>query len=130
MTAMAKKSTGRRAVAAKPARSRRQRAAVTEILYNRVTGKSQKVTVLPSHRAADPRRMTFSVHVHQRDRLRDLCSEIHRKTGARVSSSMIIRGMLDALANAKLELSDCRSEADVRTVVESRLSGKRSRRQA
>ena len=123
MTAMANKSTGRRAAPAKPARPRRQRAAVTEILYDRVTGKSQEVTLLPFARAADHRRMTFSVHVHQRDRLRELCAQIHRKTGARVSSSMIIRGMLDALVHAKLELSDCRSEADVRTVVERRLSG-------
>ena len=123
MTVMANKTTGRRAAPAKPARSRRQRAAVTEILYDRVTGKSQKVTLLPPAQASDYRRMTVSVHDHQRDRLRELCAQIHRRTGARVSSSMIIRGMLDALAHAKLELSDCRSEADVRTAVKSRLSG-------
>ena len=120
---MARKTTGKRKAPAKPARSRRQRSAVTEFLYDRVTGKSQEVTLV-SAPAAVYRKMTVRLHEHQRDRLLELRERIHGRTGTRVSSSMIIRGMLDALAHAKLELADCRSEADVRTVVARRLSGK------
>ena len=80
---------------------------VTQVLYNRVTGQSREVTILPPGRTDVGRRMTFSLHANQRAQLEALCAQIRRKTGAKVSSSMVVRGVLDALADTKLDLSGC-----------------------
>ena len=120
---MARKRDGARAATDKADRLKRPRGGVTEILYDRVTGRSQEVTILPLARTGARRRITFTLHANQRTRLEELREQIRRKTGAKVSSSMIVRGVLDALADVKLDLSDCMSEADVRAVVQHRLSG-------
>ena len=119
---MVRKTASGRPAATGAARSR-HRGTTTEILYDRVTGRSQEVTIGPPDRTDDRRRMTFSLHTNQRVRLQELCEQIRRNTGARVSSSMIVRGVLDALADANLDFSNCRSEADIQAVVRSHLSG-------
>lgn len=118
---MARKNAAGRTAETKPDRFRR--GSVTEVLYDRVTGHSQEVTILPPGRTHDRRRMTFSLHANQRSRLEEWCAQIRRNTAARVSSSMIVRGVLDALAEAKLDFSGCKSEAEIRAVVQHRLRG-------
>ena len=120
---MARKSAVRRTAETKPDRLRWRRGAFTEILYDRVTGRSQEVTILPPERTDDRRRMTFSLHANQRARLEELCAQIRQNAGARVSSSMIVRGVLDTLADANLDFSESKSEADIRAVVQRRLRG-------
>ena len=96
---------------------------VTEVLYNRVTGQSQEVVVRPA--APTPSRLTLTLRADQRSRLDRSARKIARTTGRRVSLAAIIRGALDAIMGADLDLSGCRNEADVKAAVSARLARRR-----
>ena len=100
----------------------RQRQPVKEILYERVTGRSREAVILPGKPTPSPVRMTLRLRPDQRERLESWSSSIYRVTGAKVSASVIVRGPLDAVADAKVELSGCRSQSDVRAALRARLT--------
>ena len=92
-----------------------------EILYERVTGRSQEVVIRPAEPMPAQTRMTIRLRPDQRAWLDDLSSDMARTTGTRVAPAAIIRAVLDGVADARLALSGCRSEADVRAAVVGRL---------
>jgi hypothetical protein len=96
---------------------------VREVLYDRVTGRSQEVIILPA--APTPSRLTLTLRTDQRARLDQSARKIARTTGRRVSVAAIIRGALDAIMGADLDLAGCRNEADIRAAVSARLVRRR-----
>lgn len=95
-----------------------QRKPVSEVLYDRVTGRSQEVIILPPVSS----RMTLRLRPDQRARLDQASRKITRTAGETVSTAAIVRGLLDALMSADLDLSGYRSEADIKAAVLARLA--------
>ena len=96
---------------------------VSEVLYDRVTGRSRDVLIFPA--APTPSRMTVRLRTDQRARLDQAARKIARTTGEAVSVTAIIRGALDALMTADLDLAGCRSEADIKSAVLARHARRR-----
>ena len=114
-----KGATSRKTAVKSPARRGQK-----EILYDRITGRSEEVTVRSPTARHDRHRTTFTLHHSQRVRLDELCARIRQQTGAKVSPSMVVRGMLDGLSQGSLDLTECMSEADVRNAVRRRLASR------
>jgi len=94
-----------------------------EVLYDRVTGDSWDVTIHPA--PPPPSRVTIRLRADQRERLDQAARKMARTTGEPVSVAAVVRGLLDALMSADLDLAGCRNEADVRAAVLSRLARRR-----
>ena len=60
---------------------------------------------------------TMILRPDQRTRIDQLGVSIRAGTGATVSTAAIIRGLLDAINEASIDLTHCRSEADIKAVV-------------
>ena len=100
-----------------------QRPPVKEVLYDRVTGRSQDVVILPP--PPPPSTMTLRLRTDQRAKLDRASQKIARTTGERMSVAAIIRGALDALLSVDLDLAECRNEADVKAAILARLARRR-----
>ena len=67
--------------------------------------------------APDYIKTTLILRPDQRTRLDQLGVAIRASTRATVSTAAIIRGLLDAVDEAKIDLTQCRTEADVKAIV-------------
>ena len=104
------------------AKRKRRQAPVIETLYDRVTGRTQEVAV--HYAAARPPRCQLCVTLRpdQRATLEELKDTLATRTGAALSAAAIIRGVLDAVAHARLDLTGCHTEADIKATVLARLT--------
>lgn len=117
---MAAKSTKRRA------RTKTKRnQPVREVLYDRVTGRTEEVVILPAPSAPSSYRMTLRLRLEQRARLDDVSRRIDRATDCTLPPAAIIRGVLDGVLSADVDLAECRSEADISAVLAARLERSR-----
>ncbi len=123
---MAKRTDIKRDRPVTPGRKRRRRKPrqepVLETLYDRVTGQTQEVAI--HHAAARPVRcqLTVALRPDQRATLEELKDTIASTTGATLPAAAFIRGILDAVADARLKLTGCQTEADVKATVLARLT--------
>ena len=67
---------------------------------------------------------TFRLRAEQRGVLDQIGFAIRAATGATVSTTAIIRGLIDAIDASEIDLSHCRTEADVKAIVLARLSSR------
>lgn len=92
---------------------------VREVLYDRVTGTSQEAIIRQP--APLPSRLMLRLRADQREHLDQVARTIEGTTGQKVSVSAIIRGALDAIVDADLDLGECGNEEDIRAAVSARL---------
>ena len=57
---------------------------------------------------------TLLIYPRQLIRLDRLSTDIREKTGATVHRAKLIRGVLDAVEDAKIDLTTCHSEAEIK----------------
>lgn len=100
-----------------------QKSPVTEVLYDRVTGRTEEATILPAE--PPPSRMTIRLRTDQRARLDQVARKLARTAGESVSVAAVVRGVLDALMSVDLDLAGCRNEADIKAAVLARLAHRR-----
>ena len=95
---------------------------MTETLYDRVTGRTVEVVIHPPEVQPALVPVTVNLRKDQRRRLAALKSEISRTGGVTMPAAAVIRGVLDAVAAADLNLGQCRTEADIKAAVLARLT--------
>ena len=83
---------------------------------------SPPATATPA--APDYIKTTLILRPEQRTRLDQLGVAIRAATRATVSTAAIIRGLLDAVDEAQIDLTHCRTEADVKAIVLARLASR------
>jgi hypothetical protein len=96
---------------------------VREVLYDRVTGRSREVVILPGKDPEGHTPITVDVSHDQLSLLRELSAEIDRNTRCAVPVAGIVRAMLAAVLGARPQLGGCRSEADITAMVDRMMRG-------
>ncbi len=99
------------------AKKKLRKGTVIETLYDRVTGRTQEVEI--HYAPVRPARcqLTVTLRPDQRAALEVLRDTIARRTRATLPAAAIIRGALDAVLDARLNLTGCQTEADVKATV-------------
>ena len=119
---MARKGPARKAGRSRgPDPGTRRGQETVEVVYDRVTGRSEEVLIRSTPVGAPVSRMTLRLRSEQRQWLDDVSAEIAQTTGMSMSRAAIVRTVLDAITASGLRLGRCRSEAEIKGAILKRL---------